>query len=121
MKPCQLLASAVLLITLTCADAQSFLKEGAPFSHARKLLLKNGWTPIALHPGAQASDMGTQERMLIKKGIHEVDICSMDAGALCNLFYREDQTCLMITTQGETLKTMRVINWQADSNCAGKS
>lgn len=117
----QLLIGTLIFTTLTAANAQPFLKEGMPFSYARKLLLKNGWVPVDLHPGSPASDVGTQEGILIKKGIREVDICSMDAGALCNLFYKKGQLCLRVTTRGEVLNDMRVIDWKADLSCPGKS
>jgi len=121
MKPPLFLTIVLILTTLNCADAQPFLKTGMSFSHARKLLLKKGWTPVHLHSKSLASEVGTQEGILIKKGIYEVDICSMDAGALCNLFYKKKQACLRVTTRGETLTYMRVIDWETASSCPGIS
>lgn len=121
MKFRQLLTGALIFTTLTSANAQPFLKEGMLFSHARTLLLKDGWVPVDLHPNSQALDVGTQEVILIKKGIREVDICSMDAGALCNFFYKKKQICLRVTTRGEALNYMHVIDWKTDSSCPGKS
>lgn len=121
MKSFPLLFIAMTLITSNCACAQTSLSEGMPFLQARKLLLKDGWIPIDLQSKSQASEVGTQELMLNEKGIHEVDICSMDAGALCNLFYKKRQACLRVTTHGENLINMRVIDWKKDSSCPGIS
>lgn len=71
------------------ASAQSFLKNEMPFLHARKLLMKNGWMPFDSHSKTRLKELGTQEKILIEKGIQEVDTCSMDAGGICNLFYNK--------------------------------
>ena len=110
-------AISLTLITLNCAHAQSFLKDGMHYSHARKLLLKNGWVPVDPYPNGKVSEVGTQEAELIKKGIREVDTCSMDAGALCNLFYIKNNSCLKVSTRGERLPYMRVIDWSAAPCC----
>ncbi len=85
-----LLVAPLVVVAMNCVHAQSFLKDGMPFSSARKLPLQNGWTPFDLYPKGQLSEVVTQEAMLIKNGIREVDLCSMDAGSICNFFTKRE-------------------------------
>lgn len=108
---------ALLFLNTSYANAQLFLKNEMRFSTARTLLIKNGWEPMNLAPDDKNREVGTQEKILNKKGVHEVETCSMDAGALCNLFYKKNNTCLRISTRGETLSSMRVIDWADALSC----
>ena len=108
------------MTVLTFAHAQDFLKNDMPFSTARRLILKNGWKPLSLSPSDPSTGRGTQEAVLRKKGIREVDTCSVDAGGLCNFIYQRNEHCLRVSTRGERLIYMRVIDWEVLQQCPGK-
>ena len=93
------------------------------FGKARKLLIQKGWVPVRMHPTTQAPNAQTfpvtgAETRLLKKGIFEVDSCSMDAGSLCNFIYQHADTCMRVMTRGEIPADMRVVQWEPLQSCA---
>lgn len=86
------------------------LKEGELFIGARKRLVKLGWKPIRMHAKDHYEYDGA-ERRLIERHFHEVDSCSVDAGANCVLYYSQKGQCLRVDTIGEQVHEMKVTRW----------
>lgn len=122
MKAIKILAIFVGLVTLPYAQAKDILQEGMPFDKARNVLFKKGWEPVRMHASKAAPDsegfpVTGSEWRLFKKGVFEVDSCSMDAGTLCNFIYKRGETCMRLMTRGEIPKNMRVVQWDFTEPC----
>ena len=61
----------------------------------------------------------TDEEMLIKAKITEVESCSVDAGRLCRFWYTRSGACLMDVAKGEKLKSMETV-FQGHDQCPEK-
>lgn len=87
-----------------------FMKVGEQFLVARSRILQAGWHPIRMHENDGYEYFGA-ERELTDQKFLEVDSCSMDAGALCILYYSKGSKCLRVDTAGERLNQMKVTRW----------
>ena len=118
MKGRRLVGIVLAIALLTGAHAQEILKKDMRFSSARAALLRHGWQPLRMHAASvAASEREVLEKTLIRHGIVEVDSCSVDAGSLCNFFYKRDDSCMRVMTRGEQLKDLRVRYWETLSAC----
>lgn len=83
---------------------------GKSFLQVRANIMRSGWQPVPmhLHDGYEYSGA---EKELFEQGIIEVDSCSIDAGALCILYYEKRGQCLRIDTVGERVSLMKVRRW----------
>lgn len=86
------------------------LKKDEPFLKARARLIKLGWKPVRMHTNSSYEYDGAEKR-LIEHNFYEVDSCSIDAGAICILYYTKSDVCLRIDTVGEQVKVMKVERW----------
>jgi hypothetical protein len=86
------------------------LKVGEPFLVARSRILRSGWHPARMHSNDGYEYFGAEKELTDRKFL-EVDYCSMDAGALCILYYSKGTKCLRVDTVGEQLSEMKVIRW----------
>jgi hypothetical protein len=86
------------------------LKVGEPFLVARSRILRSGWHPIQMHSNDDYEYFGAEKELADRKFL-EVDSCSMDAGALCILYYSKGTKCLRVDTVGEQLNEMKVTRW----------
>lgn len=86
------------------------MRVGESFLVVRARILRSGWQPIRLHDNDDYEYSGA-EKELANRHFLEVDSCSMDAGALCILYYRKGPACLRVDTIGERLKEMEVTRW----------
>lgn len=86
------------------------LKVGELFLFARARILRAGWHPIRMHNDDDYEYFGAEKELADRKFL-EVGSCSMDAGALCILFYSKETKCLRINTVGEKLNEMKVTRW----------
>lgn len=86
------------------------LKIGEPFLRARTRIVKSGWTPNPIHSKDHYEYSGAEKR-LAERGFLEVDMCSVDAGANCILYYTKGSKCLRVDTVGEQVKQMTVTRW----------
>jgi hypothetical protein len=89
------------------------LKVGESFLVTRPRIIRSGWHPTRMHVNDDYEYSGT-ERKLADRKFMEVDSCSMDAGALCILYYSKGKKCLRVDTMGEQLKDMKVTRWTDD-------
>jgi hypothetical protein len=87
-----------------------FLKVGEPFLVARSRILQSGWQPTRMHSNDDYEYFGA-EKELADRNFLEVDSCSMDAGALCILYYSKEKKCLRVDTVGERINEMTVTRW----------
>lgn len=86
------------------------MKVGEPFLVARSRILLSGWHPIRMHNDDDYEYFGA-EKELADQNFLEVDSCSMDAGALCILYYSKGTKCLRVDTVGEQLTQMKITRW----------
>jgi hypothetical protein len=86
------------------------LKIGEPILQARLRIIKLGWTPTPMHQTDNYEYDGT-EKQFAKRGIVEIDSCTVDAGALCTLYYNKAARCLRVDTIGENLPRITVTRW----------
>jgi hypothetical protein len=86
------------------------LKIGEPFLVARPRILRSGWRPTRMHSDDDYEYSGAEKELADRKFL-EVDSCSMDAGALCILYYSKGSKCLRVDTVGEQLNEMKVTRW----------
>jgi hypothetical protein len=86
------------------------LKVGEPFLVARTRILRSGWHPTRMHSNEDYEYFGAEKELADRKFL-EVDTCSMDAGALCILYYSKGTKCLRVDTVGEQLNEMKVTRW----------
>lgn len=91
---------------------------GAKFTEGRKYLLSQGWTPQRMHVKNEYTYIGI-EKELIKKRFYEVESCSVDNQGLCIFNYVQDKKCLRITTSGEQIRSMKIID--IDDQCLGSN
>lgn len=89
------------------------LKIGESILSARSRIIKLGWKPIPMHQTDNYEYDGT-EKQFIKRGIVELDSCTVDAGALCTLYYIKAARCLRVDTIGENLSQITVTRWTAE-------
>jgi hypothetical protein len=109
----------IFIILLQCLLAPAFihakeLEIGMPFLDGRKLLIREGWRPLAsesIFPYPEA------EEAFHRLKIFEVESCAMDA-PVCAFNYKKDDTCLQLFTYGaeikgvtEIKKGMHIYNW----------
>jgi hypothetical protein len=90
--------------------ASANLKKNEPFLKARARLIKLGWDPVRMHANGSYEYDGAEKR-LIEHNFYEVDSCSIDAGAICILYYKKSSMCLRVDTVGEQVKVMKVARW----------
>lgn len=90
--------------------ASPSMKVGEPFLIARSRILRTGWHPIRMHNNDDYEYFGAEKELVDRKFL-EVDSCSMDAGALCILYYSKGTKCLRVDTVGEQLNEMKVTRW----------
>jgi hypothetical protein len=88
------------------------LKKGMTLSAARTLLIHKGWRAVNIHDGEKHEYVGI-ENLLIKANFKEVESCAIDK-AVCIFNYKKGDKCLRLFTQGEEIKSMRVISWTCD-------
>lgn len=88
------------------------LQKDMSFLAARKLLLKEKWTPINVHAHDDYALIGV-EHELAKKNIKEFDSCSIDYSN-CLMRYRRGEACLTVYTVGEVVKDMKVVDWSEE-------
>lgn len=86
------------------------MRVGEQFLVVRARILRNSWQPIRMHINDDYEYFGA-EKELADRQFLEVDSCSMDAGALCILYYGKGRECLRVDTIGEQLKDMKVTRW----------
>lgn len=86
------------------------LKKDEPLLKARARLIRLGWRPVRMHTNDNYEYDGAEKR-LIEHKFFEVDSCSIDAGAICILYYTKSNMCLRIDTVGEQVKVMKVARW----------
>lgn len=95
----------------TSSDIDSpTIKIGKPFLVVRSRILQGGWHPTRMHKNDDYEYFGA-EKELTDRNFLEVDSCSMDAGALCILYYGKGTRCLRVDTVGEQLDLMKVTRW----------
>lgn len=85
------------------------INKGMPFADARKQILASRWQPDPASASRETAPIGV-ENALLEEGISEVEFCAMDQ-ALCTFKYRKENACLRLTTQGEALKDMTLLQW----------
>ena len=95
---------------MTSGSASPSLKVGEPFLIARARILRTGWHPTRMHSNDGYEYSGA-EKELADRNFLEVDSCSIDAGALCVLYYSKGGQCLRVDTVGERLIEMKVTRW----------
>jgi hypothetical protein len=95
---------------ITSGIASPSLKVGEPFLVARSRILRTGWQPTRMHRNDDYEYFGAEKELADRKFL-EVDSCSMDAGALCILYYGKGTKCLRVDTVGEQVKEMKVTRW----------
>lgn len=105
-------ALLMLLAIASAAGAAVHLHEGQLFTSARKILIKDRWTPVPMHTDDHYVYEGV-EKQLVKRGFKEVDSCSMDSSR-CILYYKRGQECLRVDTIGEQLAVMKVEQWSRE-------
>ncbi len=86
------------------------LKVGESFLIARARIVRSGWHPTRMRKPDDYEYVGAEKELADRKFL-EVDSCSMDAGALCILYYSKGGKCLRVDTVGEQLKDMKVTRW----------
>jgi hypothetical protein len=86
------------------------LNVAKPFVLARTHLLAAGWKPVRIHTNADDDYFGL-ERKLVGHNFLEFDSCSVDAGSLCDFYYRKAGKCLRVDTIGEQVREMKVLQW----------
>jgi hypothetical protein len=86
------------------------LKVGESFVVARSRIVRSGWHPTRMRKPGDYEYVGAEKELADRKFL-EVDSCSMDAGALCILYYSKGTECLRVDTVGEQLKDMKVTRW----------
>jgi len=80
------------------------------FLHLRHSLIQQGWKPFKFDRKSLTDyPVDTDEEMLIKAKITEVESCSVDAGRLCRFWYTRSGACLMVVAKGEKLKSMKTV------------
>ena len=94
---------------LFAASDLAYLKPGLRFTTARTLLLKDDWSPVAMHTDDHYEYDGV-EKELIRRKFLEVDSCSNDS-ARCVLYYRKASACLRLDTIGEHVRGMKIVRW----------
>ncbi len=107
-----LFISAFPLISTAAVD---YLRQGAKFTKARTLLIKDKWVPVTMHVNDNYVYDGV-EKELIKRKFTEVDSCSNDSSR-CILYYTKNSHCLRLDTIGEHVKDMKVVQWSEE--CPG--
>jgi hypothetical protein len=95
---------------ITSGIESPYLKVGEPFLVARSRILRTGWQPTRMHANEDYEYFGAEKELADRKFL-EVDSCSMDAGALCILYYSKGTKCLRVDTVGEQLNEMKVTRW----------
>jgi hypothetical protein len=114
-------AFALLLLNDASADIDDLnpsvdgarLSVSKPFILARAHLLHAGWKPVRMHINDNDAYVGT-EHGLVKRGLLEFDACSIDAGVLCDFYYRKADKCLRVDTIGEQVQSMKVLHWMQE-------
>jgi hypothetical protein len=71
------------------------LKRAEPYSRARSMLARHGWTPFRTK-----QDHGTAGDVM-GAGWHEVFFCSGTGRAFCTFIWKQGARCALITTAGE--------------------
>jgi hypothetical protein len=93
------------------ADADDLrMRVGESFLAVRARILRSGWQPIRMHINDDYEYFGAEKALANRKFL-EVDSCSMDAGALCILYYEKGPKCLRVDTVGEQINEMTVTRW----------
>ncbi len=97
------------------ADTGRNVKAGMTLSESRTLLVKQGWKPYITHKnpvpeGEDGFPYVPLERDLINHGIKEISSCS-EGRSFCNFYYIQRGECFMLTTEGESIKLMRLAYW----------
>lgn len=106
-----LLAIMTLLLAPTICNASDIpLKKDMPFTEARKALLKHHWKP---QKTKRQTEHFAVDKILLKKKIIEVDICTVDSFCIFN--YKKNNECLKVVAHGENLNDLTITNW--DSSC----
>jgi hypothetical protein len=88
----------------------TYLSIAQPFILARKHLLDAGWKPVKIYRNVNYEYVGVENR-LVEHGFLEFDACSIDAGSLCDFYYRKAGKCLRVDTVGEQVRDMKVLQW----------
>lgn len=102
------------------ADIDSLtMRVGESFLVARARILRNDWRPIRMHVKDDYEYFGAEKELADRKFL-EVDSCSMDAGALCILYYGKGPKCLRVDTIGERLDEMKVTRWTDERPVEGR-
>ena len=101
----------ILAISLLCcvssfsSAADVPIKEGMPFTQARKALIKNGWKPNPTYSG----EFGV-ESIIQRKGFNEIESCT-EGVRFCSFNYIKSGDCLGVGTVGEEIKDMKIYSW----------
>lgn len=101
----------VLLFLLLPAVQAEKLHKGMRFQTARRLLLRQGWTPVSA-PRHEEYVYGLVAELL-KAHIVEVEGCAVDK-PYCIFHYTKGRECLRILTEGEAMGTLRISAWSGE-------
>ena len=106
-----LLSIMTLFLVPAISNASDIpLKKEMPFIEARKALLLHHWKP---QKTKRQTEHFAVDKMLLKKNIVEVDICTVDSFCIFN--YKKNNECLKVVAHGENLNDLIITNW--DFSC----
>jgi hypothetical protein len=91
------------------------LASGMAFMTARRVILKQGWTPLDLKKSWLADeepDCGLLECALHRRGVVELQGCPTDM-PVCVFYYRKGKSWLQLMATGEELKDLKVYYWSS--------
>jgi hypothetical protein len=115
------LAIISLIVMFAAAQAADIpIQKGWQFSHAREVLIANGWKPVRndfkMPDGTLERNFSPASEMS-QAGYLEVENCS-EGLVYCEFNYSRDGHCLQIITQGELLPDIgpraepKVVGWR---------
>lgn len=119
MKSMPVIVSLIAIFTAARA-ADIPIQKGWQFSHARKVLIADGWKPVRndfkMPDGTLERNFSPASEMS-QAGYLEVENCS-EGLVYCEFNYSKDGRCLQIITQGELLPDIgpraqpKVVSWR---------
>lgn len=105
-------------LMLTSGSAKVPLRSGESFQKSRIEILRDGWKPVV--QAETNTEVEGNVKELLKAGYPEANECSGTGLNYCVFWYRRDNICLRLTTQGEyypSNDSPKVHHWTVDEKC----